>query len=168
MCDRAWEEVAEENLFWFVKSLCRQLIEPTCISEPTPAEETFTFGINDGESPNGIAELDELVTSVDAFSFFRVTLNPTSTNEIGATMTVLGSLTSSGLNIRLKELTEIWTHLVLFATLADWGMGSLGTVESTSYLKFYRPSGPRHNQIFVATSAASICRNTRCEFEMTA
>ena len=108
--------------FWITSSIIPKidfsLIEPTCITDPTPAEETFTFGINDGESPNGIAELDELVTSVDAFSFFRVMLNPTSTNEIRATMTVLGSLTSSGLNIRLKALTEICTHSVLFAWIA--------------------------------------------------
>ena len=66
-----------EDLLREVVALAREgrfdylLIESTGISEPAPVADTFTFGIGDGESLSDIAELDTLVTLVDAANFLN-------------------------------------------------------------------------------------------------
>ena len=47
------------------------LIESTGISEPLPVAETFTFRDEEGHSLSDVAELDSLVTVVDAANFVR-------------------------------------------------------------------------------------------------
>lgn len=47
------------------------VIESTGISEPLPVAETFTFEGEDGRSLNEVAQLDTMVTVVDAFNFLR-------------------------------------------------------------------------------------------------
>ncbi len=47
------------------------VIESTGISEPLPVAETFTFEGEDGRSLNEMAQLDTMVTVVDAFNFLR-------------------------------------------------------------------------------------------------
>lgn len=64
-----------EDLLIEVSKLARQgrfdylLIESTGISEPLPVAETFTFVDENGESLGNVAELDTLVTVVDAKNF---------------------------------------------------------------------------------------------------
>jgi G3E family GTPase len=66
-----------EDLLIEISELARQgrfdylLIESTGISEPMPVAETFTFGINNSQSLSDVAELDTMVTVVDAYNFFR-------------------------------------------------------------------------------------------------
>jgi len=66
-----------EDLLKEVRSLAEAgrfdylLIESTGISEPLPVAETFAFKEEDGSSLGDIAQLDTMVTVVDAFNFWR-------------------------------------------------------------------------------------------------
>ena len=67
-----------EDLLIEVSRLARQgrfdylLIESTGISEPLPVAETFTFEDESGRSLSSLAQLDTMVTVVDAFNFPRL------------------------------------------------------------------------------------------------
>lgn len=64
-----------EDLLEEVASLARDgrfdylLIESTGINEPLPVAQTFTFEAEDGSSLSSLAQLDTLVTVVDARAF---------------------------------------------------------------------------------------------------
>jgi len=66
-----------EDLLIEVRRLARDgrfdylLIESTGISEPMPVAETFTFEDEDGDSLSIVADLDTLVTVVDAGNFMK-------------------------------------------------------------------------------------------------
>ena len=66
-----------EDLLLEVGKLAREgrfdhlLIESTGVSEPMPVAETFTFRDEDGHSLGDIAEIDTMVTVVDALNFPR-------------------------------------------------------------------------------------------------
>ena len=59
------KKLAQENRFDYL------LVESTGISEPMPVAETFTFEDEDGESLSNVAELDTMVTVVDAANFLK-------------------------------------------------------------------------------------------------
>ncbi|MDX1957789.1 MAG: zinc metallochaperone GTPase ZigA [Leptospiraceae bacterium] len=59
------QELAKQNKFDYL------LIESTGISEPLQVAETFTFEDEEGNSLSEVAELDTLVTVVDAFNFLK-------------------------------------------------------------------------------------------------
>lgn len=66
-----------EDLLIEVGKLAREgrfdylVIESTGISEPLPVAETFTFADEQGRSLSDVAELDTMVTVVDAFNFVQ-------------------------------------------------------------------------------------------------
>ena len=66
-----------EDLLLEVGKLAREghfdnlVIESTGVSEPMPVAETFTFTDEDGQSLGDIAEIDTMVTVVDAPNFLR-------------------------------------------------------------------------------------------------
>lgn len=66
-----------EDLLLEVSKLAKQkqfdclIIESTGISEPLPVAETFTFTTEDGSSLSDVAQLDTMITVVDAVSFIR-------------------------------------------------------------------------------------------------
>ncbi|MAS94114.1 MAG: hypothetical protein CMO55_13035 [Verrucomicrobiales bacterium] len=66
-----------EDLLLEVGKLAREgrfdhlLIESTGISEPMPVAETFTFRDEEGRSLGDVAEIDTMVTVVDALNFLR-------------------------------------------------------------------------------------------------
>ncbi|MDA7909365.1 GTP-binding protein [bacterium] len=59
------KKLAEEKRFDYL------LVESTGISEPVPVAETFTFEDEDGETLSEVAELDTMVTVVDAANFLK-------------------------------------------------------------------------------------------------
>ena len=59
------KRLAKENRFDYL------LIESTGISEPMPVAETFTFEDEEGESLSSVAELDTMVTVVDAANVLK-------------------------------------------------------------------------------------------------
>ena len=66
-----------EDLLVEVANLAREgrfdylLIESTGISEPAPVADTFTFSVGDGQALSDLAELDTMVTVVDAANFLN-------------------------------------------------------------------------------------------------
>lgn len=66
-----------DDLLVEIKRLAREkrfdaiLIESTGVAEPMPIAETFTFVDDDGVSLSDVAQLDTMVTVVDAFNFLR-------------------------------------------------------------------------------------------------
>ena len=66
-----------EDLLMEVASLAKEgrfdylLIESTGISEPAPVADTFTFAIGEGVALSEVAELDTMVTVVDAANFLE-------------------------------------------------------------------------------------------------
>lgn len=66
-----------EDLLIAVAGLAREgrfdylLIESTGISEPAPVADTFTFAVGDGVALSDLAELDTMVTVVDAANFMQ-------------------------------------------------------------------------------------------------
>jgi len=66
-----------EDLLREVAALAREgrfdylLIESTGISEPAPVADTFTFAIQEGQALSDLAELDTMVTVVDAANFLH-------------------------------------------------------------------------------------------------
>jgi G3E family GTPase len=62
------------------------VIESTGISEPLPVAETFTFEGEDGRSLNHVAQLDTMVTVVDAFNFLRDYSSQDSLQERGESL----------------------------------------------------------------------------------
>lgn len=66
-----------EDLLLEVGKLAREgrfdhlVIESTGVSEPMPVAETFTFRDEDGQSLGDLAEIDTMVTVVDALNFLR-------------------------------------------------------------------------------------------------
>ena len=58
-------KLAQEGRFDYL------VIESTCISEPLPVAETFTFADENGVSLSDVADLDTMVTVVDAVNFLK-------------------------------------------------------------------------------------------------
>ena len=80
-----------EDLLLEVGKLAREgrfdhlLIESTGVSEPMPVAETFTFTDEQGRSLGDVAEIDTMVTVVDAFNFLRDYLSDEGLSSRGET-----------------------------------------------------------------------------------
>lgn len=72
--------LAKENKYDYL------VIESTGISEPLPVAETFTFADEEGVSLSDIAQLDTMVTVVDAFNFLRDYDEAKSLQDVGESL----------------------------------------------------------------------------------
>lgn len=105
-----------EDLLIEVERLARDgrfdqlVIESTGISEPLPVAETFTFEGEDGRSLNELAQLDTLVTVVDAFNFLR---DYSSQDSLGARGESLGDEDTRTVVDLLIEQVEFCDVIVL-------------------------------------------------------
>jgi len=81
-----------EDLLIEVGNLAREgrfdhlVIESTGISEPLPVAETFTFEHEDGSSLSSVANLDTMVTVVDAANFMKDYQTAQSLQEAGESL----------------------------------------------------------------------------------
>lgn len=62
------------------------VIESTGISEPLPVAETFTFTDEDGQSLSDVANLDTMVTVVDALNFLKDYDEAKALNDVGESL----------------------------------------------------------------------------------
>lgn len=83
------------------------LIESTGISEPMPVAETFTFGIGNGRSLAEVAELDTMVTVVDAVNFVRDVYASDSLRRRGQAAAVDDHRTVADLLIEQVEFADV-------------------------------------------------------------
>lgn len=73
-------KLARENRFDYL------VIESTGISEPLPIAETFTFENESGESLSHVAQLDTMVTVVDAVNFLQDYFAAESLQDVGESL----------------------------------------------------------------------------------
>ena len=95
------ERLAKEERFDYL------VIESTGISEPLPVAETFTFAGEDGRSLNHAAQLDTMVTVVDAFNFLRDYSSKDSLKERGESLGEADERTVVDLLIEQVEFCDV-------------------------------------------------------------
>lgn len=95
------QHLAEEGRFDYL------LIESTGISEPMPVAETFTFGVGDGRALAEIAELDTLVTVVDAANFLADIYSSDSLQKRGQAAAAQDQRTIADLLIDQVEFADV-------------------------------------------------------------
>ena len=116
-----------EDLLLEVGKLAREgrfdylLIESTGISEPLPVAETFTFEDENGISLGSIAQLDTMVTVVDAYNWLRDWDQAQSLKELGQELGTDDERTVTDLlieqvefaNVLILNKTDLCTNLEL-------------------------------------------------------
>ena len=83
------------------------LIESTGISEPLPIAETFTFADEDGVSLSQVANLDTMVTVVDAVNFLKDYETAKSLQETGESLGEEDERTVSDLLVDQVEFADV-------------------------------------------------------------
>ncbi|WP_420934556.1 zinc metallochaperone GTPase ZigA [Alteromonas sp. A081] len=97
------------------------VIESTGISEPLPVAETFTFADEEGKSLSDIAQLDTMVTVVDALNFLKDFDEAKFLNEVGESLGEEDERSVADLLVEQVEFADILliskTDLVLQSDL---------------------------------------------------
>jgi G3E family GTPase len=83
------------------------LIESTGISEPLPIAETFTFADENGQCLNDVAELDTMVTVVDAVNFLEDYDEANSLHEVGESLGEEDERTVADLLVDQVEFADV-------------------------------------------------------------
>ena len=102
-----------EDLLQEVSNLARQnrfdylLIESSGISEPIPVAQTFTFEDENGQSLSSLAQLDTMVTVVDAVHFLKQYRNVETLEERGQAVDEEDTRTLTDLLVEQVEFADV-------------------------------------------------------------
>lgn len=136
------------------------LIESTGISEPAPVADTFTFAIGDGTALSEVAELDTMVTMVDAAHFMEDLRIGKDLQSIDQAATEDDPRTVADL---LTEQVEFANVIVLNKTdLVD--ERTLATVEA--YVEQLNPHALKLRSSFGKVESSKIMGTGRFDFEI--
>ncbi|MCR9201385.1 MAG: GTP-binding protein [Planctomycetaceae bacterium] len=136
------------------------LIESTGISEPAPVADTFTFAISEGQELSDLADLDTMVTVVDAANFLHDLRVGKDLHSVGQAADEDDERTVSDL---LTEQVEFANVIILNKTdLVD--EETLATIEA--YLEQLNPYALRLRSAFGKVSPAKIMGTQRFDFEV--
>ena len=155
-----------EDLLAEVASLSKEgrfdylLIESTGISEPAPVADTFTFALGDGIALSEIAELDTMVTMVDAANFLEDLRIGKDLHSIEQAATEDDPRTVADL---LTEQVEVANVIVLNKTdLVD--EGTLATIEG--FIEQLNPYALKLRSTFGQIESSKIMGTGRFDFEI--
>ena len=136
------------------------LIESTGISEPAPVADTFTFALGDGSPLSEVAELDTMVTVVDAANFLEDLRIGKDLKSIDQAATEDDSRTIADL---LTEQVEFANVIVLNKTdLID--QATLATIEG--FVEQLNPHALKLQTSFGKVDPPQIMRTRRFDFEI--
>lgn len=155
-----------EDLLAEVASLAREdrfdylLIESTGISEPAPVADTFTFAIQEGQELSDLADLDTMVTVVDAANF----LNDL---RVGKDLHSVGQAADDG---DQRTVADLLTEQVEFANVIVLNKtdmmddASLETIEA--YIEQLNPYALKLRTSFGQIEPSQIMGTGRFDFEV--
>lgn len=136
------------------------LIESTGISEPAPVADTFTFAIQEGQELSDLADLDTMVTVVDAANFLEDLRIGKDLQSVGQAADESDPRTVADL---LTEQVEFANVIVLNKTdLVDEEM--LATVEA--YIEQLNPYALKLRAAFGQVEPSQIMGTGRFDFEI--
>ncbi|MBM00172.1 MAG: hypothetical protein CMM06_10825 [Rhodopirellula sp.] len=136
------------------------LIESTGISEPAPVADTFTFAIGDGTPLSEVAELDTMVTVVDAANFLEDLRIGKDLKSLDQAATEDDPRTVADL---LTEQAEFANVIVLNKTdLID--ADTLGTIEG--FIEHLNPHALKLRSTFGRIEPSRIMGTGRFDFEI--
>lgn len=136
------------------------LIESTGISEPAPVADTFTFAISEGQELSDLADLDTMVTVVDAANFLHDLRVGKDLQSVGQAADENDERTVSDL---LTEQVEFANVIILNKTdCVD--EETLATIEA--YIEQLNPYALRLRSSFGKVSPAKIMGTGRFDFEV--
>lgn len=136
------------------------LVESTGISEPAPVADTFTYGIGNGEALADVAELDTMVTVVDAVNFFHDLREGKDLRSAGQVATDDDVRTIADLLIDQVECANV---IVINKTdLVD----SASVLELEAFLERLNPYALKLKSEFARVAPAKILSTGRFDFEI--
>ena len=136
------------------------LIESTGISEPAPVADTFTFAVQEGQELSDLAELDTMVTVVDAANFLEDLRIGQDLQSLGQAADEDDPRTVADL---LTEQVEFANVIVLNKTdLVD--EATLATIEG--YIEHLNPYARKQRSSFGKVQPSKIMGTRRFDFEV--
>ncbi|PQO38022.1 GTP-binding protein [Blastopirellula marina] len=147
-------ELAKEGRFDYL------LIESTGISEPAPVADTFTFSIGDEASLSDIAELDTMVTVVDAANFLDDLRIGRDLHSVGQAANMDDTRTVADL---LTEQIEC-ANVILLNKIDLVDEETAGTIES--YIEQLNPYALKLRSTFGEIDPVRIIGTGRFDFEV--
>jgi len=146
--------LAEEGRFDYL------LIESTGISEPAPVADTFTFAMQDGRALADVAELDTMVTVVDAANFLHDLRTGKDLHSAGQAATTDDARTVAGLLVDQVEFANV----ILFNKTDLVSADELAEIEA--FVEQLNPYALRLRSEFGRVDPSRILGTGRFDFEV--